>query len=907
MNKNLRLILICAILGMVGCASNPSASNVRHIAGQTAATQPLDPRAELTIDQIEPAILLPAPTTAPSGPAPLAAIQLYAQARAKLIDNDRLTAITLLEKAGKIDPNGYEVFYDLGRAYLSTSASGTANDRAIAAFEKAVAIRPDHLVLHYDLGRQYLDRNDLARGLAHLRMSRLTSDYGDEKNSDTAAMVDFFLARALRQSGYTGAALTQYDTLLNRLSRTGLTQRSNPELVYFLKHPQILYTEVGELYEKKGSYAEALKSYALAQESDSGNSELGKRVVRLMLKAGRVDEARASVTSGVAKAHGSAESLDLFKEIYADSGTSGKGGDAIDALMKLHADHPMDRLIFYALLDQLKSKGHAGESEKLLVTAVRESGSDPDYIRRLFVIYQGRNDMGAAMRLLVDSLADRPDSLREIGPLWGELLRPARRGRLRLSALQQMKVPAREEPARLFWVSRLAEIWNRDALARATLQQAAALKPAFAPVYRWLILEHWSKPDWDEKQKAAACQQLVDAVESQGNGALAAELRGRSLLMQDDVEGAAKAFATSQSLGNRSPDLQIMHARAILKQGNEARAEQLLWKLLGDWPRFEEAYSDLFGVYLQRRSVDQAISVLHKWLAAVPSSVDARLLEAAIDAQIGQPAGLSAARSILQALFDEQPDNMEVLRAIESFHVQHGKLDDFVAQLETERLKNPDNREAVEMLVSIYVDQKRLPEASRVLDAAKAAVANDPDLLYYVAHLYERIDQKPVTERMLEEIVGMDPHHAAASNDLGYTWADEGKNLDRAEALVRVAVEAEPDNQSYLDSMAWVEYKRGKFAEARGFLDRAIGPANRPDPVVLDHLGDTMYRLEQPAEAVRQWKRSLQRLGEAGTEREDLKDLRRQLVEKIKQQEQGQPVRVAPVAERPKGSTQAKN
>ena len=312
-------------------------------------------------------------------------------------------------------------------------------------------------------------------------------------------------------------------------------------------------------------------------------------------------------------------------------------------------------------------------------------------------------------------------------------------------------------------------------------------------------------------------------------------------------------------------------------------------------------------MYLQRRAVDQALGVLHKWLSAVPSSVDARLLEAAIDAQVGQPEGLSAAKAILQSLFDEQPDNLEVLRAIQSFQLQHGKLDDFIAQLEAERLKNPDNREAVEMLVSIYVDQKRLPEAAQVLDAARNAVAHDPDLLYYVAHLYERIDQKPVTERMLEEIIGMDPHHAAASNDLGYTWADEGKNLDRAEALVRVAVEAEPDNQSYLDSMAWVEYKRGKFTEARGFLNRAIGPANRPDPVVLDHLGDTMYRLEQPMDAVKQWKRSLQRLTESGAEREDLKDLRQQLLAKLKQQEQGQPVHVAPVAEMPKKSTQAKN
>jgi predicted Zn-dependent protease len=309
----------------------------------------------------------------------------------------------------------------------------------------------------------------------------------------------------------------------------------------------------------------------------------------------------------------------------------------------------------------------------------------------------------------------------------------------------------------------------------------------------------------------------------------------------------------------------------------------------------------LFGLYLQRqlRSVDQAVGVLRKWLAAVPSSVEARLLEVAVDSQTGQPDALAAAKAVLQVLFDEQPDNLEVLKAMEAFYQQHGKIDDFIAKLEAERIKNPDNREAVEVLVSIYADQKRIPEARQVLEAARDAVAKDPDLLYYIAHLYDRIEQKQMTEQLLQEIVAMDPHHAAASNDLGYTWADEGKNLARAEALVRVAVEAEPDNQSYLDSMAWVEYKRGKFAEARTFLDRAIGPANRPDPVVLDHLGDTMYRLHQPQEAAKQWKRSLQRLTESGAERDDLKDLKQQLLAKLKEQEQGQPVHVAPVAEGP--------
>jgi tetratricopeptide (TPR) repeat protein len=903
---------VALLFAISGCTTAAPGSRSAHPSTpHLAATRPVsdDPKADLALEDIDPPVnSLPAPATQPSTPAPLDAIQLYAQARSALIDN-RVSAVALLERAAKLDPYSLAIHYDLGRAYLAASPNGTATDRALAAFDRAAELHPDDVDLQLELGRQYLNRGDVPRALSHLRLARLTSAYRSDKRQDAAALVDFFLARALRQSGYTAAALQQYDSLLNRLAHpAGFTGRTNPELIYFLRHPQILYTEIGELYEKRGDHAEALEAYELALKNDPESTELAARVVRASLKAGNARQARQKAMAMAASSHGTSDSLELLREVCE---ATGGDTDYTNALAVLHAKAPQDRLIFYALLDRLETTGRGAEAERLLIKATADTKSDPDYTRRLFALYQKRDDIESAMRLLVSSLADRPDSLRDVGLLWTELLKPARRGKLRLATLQQMKVPPREEAARLFWVSRLAEIWNRDALARSTLQQAAALKPAFAPVYRWLVLEYWQRPDWDDQQKIDACEQLAATAEVQGDKALAAELRGRSLLSHNDADGAARAFAAAEALGSHSPDLQLMRARAVRQQGNDARCEQLLWRLLSDWPQYEDAYYELLSVYLKRGAGDQAISVLQKWLTAIPTSVSARQLKAAIieNQAPRQPEAIAAAEAIYIDMLNEQPENLEVLKPAEAFFRRHGKIDQFIERLEAVRAKDPDNREAVEVLVGIYADEKRLPDASRVLDSAREAVAKDPDLLYYVAHLYERIDQRPTMLQLLEEVVQMDPGHAAASNDLGYTWADEGKNLDRAEQLVRVAVDAEPDNQSYLDSMAWVEYKRGKFAEAREYLDRAIGPANRPDPVVLDHLGDTLYRLDRPKDAAKQWTWSLKRVEEstaAGLERDDLKELKLHLLSKLKQQEAGRPVDVAPVVEMPKSATQAR-
>ena len=118
-------------------------------------------------------------------------------------------------------------------------------------------------------------------------------------------------------------------------------------------------------------------------------------------------------------------------------------------------------------------------------------------------------------------------------------------------------------------------------------------------------------------------------------------------------------------------------------------------------------------------------------------------------------------------------------------------------------------------LVDEYIAVKHFPEAIRVLDASRTAMGNDPDLLYWISSQYVSVDQPQTSEDILAKVIALDPRHAAANNDLGYSWADQGKNLDRAESIIRLAVEEEPDNESFLDSLGWVLYKRTKFGEAR--------------------------------------------------------------------------------------------
>ena len=212
--------------------------------------------------------------------------------------------------------------------------------------------------------------------------------------------------------------------------------------------------------------------------------------------------------------------------------------------------------------------------------------------------------------MLINALAARPDSLRTLVPMWSELLEPTRKNRLRLGVLQNLQVPADAEAAKLFWISRVAELWNRDELAKDSLAAATRTDKPFPPAYRLVTEQTWTRQDWTENQKKKFCEELAARAESQGDRPLAAELRGISLLAQKKPADAADQLLQARNLGSKSPDLEISYASALLAQGKNAQAEQALWKLVGDYPTCDDGYESLFKYYLAQNQANQAMRVL---------------------------------------------------------------------------------------------------------------------------------------------------------------------------------------------------------------------------------------------------------------------------------------------------------
>jgi Flp pilus assembly protein TadD len=159
-----------------------------------------------------------------------------------------------------------------------------------------------------------------------------------------------------------------------------------------------------------------------------------------------------------------------------------------------------------------------------------------------------------------------------------------------------------------------------------------------------------------------------------------------------------------------------------------------------------------------------------------------------------------------------------------------------------------------------------LASAQRQLDDLAGAEAtarrlrerapDDPRGMYVLAQVLDARGDLPGAERSLRDLLEKDPADATALNYLGYMLAERGVRLDEAVGLVRRALEVEPGNPSFLDSLGWAYYQQGQLELADPPLTEAAEKLPK-NSVIQDHLGDLRFKQRRFADAAEAWGRSL--------------------------------------------------
>ena len=339
-------------------------------------------------------------------------------------------------------------------------------------------------------------------------------------------------------------------------------------------------------------------------------------------------------------------------------------------------------------------------------------------------------------------------------------------------------------------------------------------------------------------------------------------------------------------------------AEIYRKKGLNDKAEEVYKKLLdldstnpqtllslSDFMIAEKKYDDLF-VLLNIIAVNEKVTMENK-IALLSKLIDTE------DIVKNKGKELEVALRI----FEEGEKNKDFINLIRpELYQKMGRKEDAITRLEEIIIMNPNIYFAWEKLLILYSDtrnfdklyikgkecatrfnmsypakilyasaameKKLYEEALEELRKAKILAGNQNEMLMQVvsmeADIYYRKGEYDKSFVLFKEALEYNPDDVIILNNYAYYLAEQNKDIKEAEKMIKKVIEKEKDNNTFLDTYAWVLYKSGKTRDAIKVMEDIMARDNKPDPDWFEHYGYMMKSLRKCEVAINYWKRALE-------------------------------------------------
>ena len=289
-----------------------------------------------------------------------------------------------------------------------------------------------------------------------------------------------------------------------------------------------------------------------------------------------------------------------------------------------------------------------------------------------------------------------------------------------------------------------------------------------------------------------------------------------------DLTSHANGAYTGEEKTNRSIFIERLGA-IDLERNNTAEAVASYQKLIDlGGEAAVRGYQGQVDTYRTAHNFDKSLEVARKAAASDPNNRDLKLMLAGEMADHNQAdEAISMARSLLKNSSEDRPIYLAI------------------AQMSIRLRRWKDAEEAIEKA-----------------DALSTKKEEHINVFFMRGELAERQKHFDAAEQAFRQVLEIDPDSAMALNYLGYMLADKGMKLQEALKMIRKAVDLEPWNGAYLDSLGWTYFKLGDFELAEENLGKAVD-RTQTDPTVHMHLGDLYEKTGRIRLAATQWQMSL--------------------------------------------------
>jgi tetratricopeptide (TPR) repeat protein len=252
-------------------------------------------------------------------------------------------------------------------------------------------------------------------------------------------------------------------------------------------------------------------------------------------------------------------------------------------------------------------------------------------------------------------------------------------------------------------------------------------------------------------------------------------------------------------------------------------------------------------VLIEQKKYEKAVVKLKEVLRQVPESDKIRFYLAAIYEEMGKSS--EAIENFSRIPAESQYYGESIVHA--AYLLKQAKQVEAAIDMVKEGLaKRQDVAQFYSIYASLLDEKGEYQQAAKILADGSEKFPDNVQLQFFLGTIQDRLGDKSQVVEHMKKVIEMDPNHVQGLNYLAFTYAESNKNLEDAEKLARRALEIEPNDGYIQDTLGWILFKKGKFAESIKVLESAL--KNQPnEAIIAEHLGDA-YTKHQLVEKARQ-------------------------------------------------------
>lgn len=591
---------------------------------------------------------------------------------------------------------------------------------------------------------------------------------------------------------------------------------------------------LGRHLEGEGDIDGAIKAYGEASKLDPKSAEIVAELAGLYARENKIREATDKAQSALAIDPDNVSAHRILGIVNASLARIDQGAGPLDGEAKAYASKAAEHLEAARRGSELAEPGlemmlgriytRMGERDKaigVLAHAVVDNPGQPEPIRQLLPLYAQAGRDADATSLLESVVADQPSFYAPLGELyekqqrWNDAARAYEQSMARNAGGPDVR-------------TQLAVAWLSSGEASKTeravglLEQVRKENPANTRVLYLLSQAQRAQGQLDQAETTA--RELMTIAPGSLTGPYALAL----------------VFEQKQQYR------QVVDTLAPLVDKQAANPA-------GFGPEYGPVLLRLGIASLELGETERALACFDRARAASPQnrSIDMYVLQAQLAARHYTEAAALAAK-----LRAASPGDLRVLRLSADALRQIGQVDEGAALLAAALDQHPDEVAAYLTLAEFDLQAARYDAALSVLERAAAKFPSSADVIFEMGSVFERQKKFADAEQKFREVLTRDPRHAPALNYLGYMLADRGERLDESIGYIKRALQVDPYNGAFLDSLGWAYFRQNKLDLAEESLKKAADQRVR-DSAIQDHFGDLLFKMGRYQDAASAWQRAL--------------------------------------------------